>query len=131
MVYPFVANKIEQLELDPVKKIDGYVWYNTVEKVYKTWVGDDLQIFITDAIFANNVDELVQQSLDERQFTVGFENAYSINVKHNRGTEHFVYSLFDSVEKTQLNVQMEILNENEVKIEFVDPVTGNLFMYFQ
>ena len=84
MVYPFVANKVEQLELDPTKKIDGYIWYNTVEKVYKTWVGDSIQIFITDASFAQNVDAMVQDKLDTKQFTVGFDEAYSVVIKHNK-----------------------------------------------
>lgn len=131
MVYPFVANKVEQLELDPTKKIDGYVWYNTVEKVYKTWVGDDIQIFITDFSFANNVDEMVQSTLDSKQFVVSFEEAYSVTIKHNKSSYHFVYSLFDSVTNEQIHTQMEILNDNEVKIDFIDPVSAKMYMLFQ
>ena len=131
MVYPFVTNKIEQLDFDPDKKINGYVWYNTVEKVYKTWVDENLEIFITDKILSNNMDELIEEKLDKRQFSIGFENVYSIIVKHNKNTKNFVYSVFDSIDNNQLNVQMEILNENEVKVDFVDPVSGSLFMNFQ
>lgn len=131
MVYPFVANKVEQLELDPTKKIDGYVWYNTVEKVYKTWVGDEIHIFVTDASFASNVDEMVQASLDTKQFSFSFEEAYSVNVKHNRNSESFTYTVFNTIDKKQVNVQVEIVSENEVKIEFIDSLTGKLFMYFE
>lgn len=131
MMYPFVSNKIEQLEIDPIKKVDGYIWYNNVEKVYKTWVGDDIHIFITNVIFSDNIEEIVNDKLNNKQFSISFDSVYSINVKHNMDSSKFVYSIFDTVEKTQLNVQMEIVNDNEIKVEFIDPVSGILFMNFQ
>ena len=127
MIYPFETNKIEQLDFDPDKKINGYIWYNTVEKVYKTWVDGKLEIFITDKNLSVNIDNLI----NDKQFTIGFEDAYSIYIKHNKNSKNFVYSIFDSNTNNQLNVQMEILNENEVRVDFVDPVSGSLFMKFQ
>ena len=90
-----------------------------------------MQIFIINAIFADNVDSMVQESLNQKQFTVGFDDAYSVTIKHNKGSNHFVYSIFDTVENTQLNAQLEIISENEVKVDFIDPMSGNIFMYFQ
>jgi len=131
MVYPFVANKVEQLELDPIKKVDGYIWYNTVEKVYKTWVGNTIQIFITDFSFGQNVDEMVQDKLDTKQFTVGFDSVYSLIIKHNKNSHFFNYTIFDTIDNVQINSSVEIINDNEVKVDFTDPVTGHIFMYFQ
>ena len=131
MMLPFSANKIEQLDTDPVKKINGYVWFNTVEKVFKTWIDDELHVFITsDITNVRNIDEIVYEIINKKQFYINFENTYSITIQHNRNSKHFIYSIFDSNNNTQINAQMEILNENEVRVEFVDPISGNLFMYF-
>lgn len=130
MVYPFNANRIKQLELDPTKKIEGYVWYNTVEKVYKTWVDDQLQIFMTDAIFSENIGEIVDEQLANKKFSFTFDDAYSVIIKHNKGTKFFNYNLFDTNENCEIQSSVEILNENEVQVDFVDPVTGYIFMYF-
>lgn len=131
MVYPFVANKVEQLELDPVKKIDGYIWYNTVEKVYKTWIGDTIHIFLTDFNFGQNINDLIQDKLDIKQFTVSFKEVYSLVIKHNKNSHFFNYTILDTNENTQIHSSLEIINDNEVKVDFVDPVTGHIFMYFQ
>jgi len=131
MVFPFNTNKIEQLELDPTKQINGYVWFNTVEKVYKTWVDGQLQIFLTAATFGNDLPDLVKNTLEAHQFTISFTDAYSINVKHNRNSIFFNYNIFDTELNSNLAAHLEIIDENEVKVDFVDPVTGYLFMYFQ
>ena len=131
MVFPFNANKVEQLELDPTKQINGYIWFNTVEKVYKTWVDGQLQIFLTDAAFDSNISELVDDALERHQFTITFADAYSVIVKHNKNSTFFNYNLFDTELNSNLSASLEIIDNNEVKLDFIDPVTGYLFMYFQ
>lgn len=131
MTFPLNANKIEQLELDPVKKINGYVWYNTVEQVYKTYVEGELQVFITDKTFEQDIDAMVQLALIKHEFTVTFADAYKVIIKHNKGIMNFNYNVFDLEENCNLACSLEILNENEVSIDFIDPVTGYIFMYFE
>lgn len=131
MIYPFVANKVEQLELDPTKKINGYVWYNTIEKVYKTWVDDKIQIFITDSNFEDDITEMIETILGNKKFTFTFTEVYGVTIRHNKGSKNFVYKLFDTVDNVELPLQMEILNDNEVKIDFVDPVSGYIVLFFE
>jgi hypothetical protein len=131
MTFPLSANRIEKLDMDPVKKIDGYIWYNTVEKCYKTYVDEELQVFITDVQFEADIDALVQRSLIQHEFTVSFTDAYKVIIKHNKGQTHFNYNLYDTEENCNLSCSLEIINENEVSVDFVDPVTGYIFMYFE
>jgi len=124
MIYPLNANKIEKLQLDPIKKINGYIWFNTVEKVFKTYIDNKLQIFITDK---NIHTALILQ----HEFNVSFTEAFKIIITHNKNTKIFTYKLFDTIENCSLSVSMNIINENVVSIDFVDPVTGYIFMYFE
>lgn len=131
MIHPFTTNKIEQLELDPSKKINGLMWYNTVEKVYKTYIDDNLQIFITDTILFDNMGSNIGEELAKKEFTVTFDAVFSVVVKHNKQSTFFNYNIYDSIEKTTLATSVEILNENEIRFDFVEAVTGHVFMYFQ
>mgnify|MGYP004001413655 CR=1 FL=1 len=131
MIFPLNVNRVEQLDIDPVKKMNGYLWYNTVEKVYKSYVDDELQIFITDKSFAGDITGVLESAITNHEFSVGFTDTYKIIIKHNKGNTRFVYNLFDTEEQCNLHCSMEILNDNEVVIDFVDPVTGEIFMYFE
>jgi|LakMenEpi03Aug12_release.lakeMendotaPanAssembly.Ray.scaffolds.fasta_scaffold814786_2 hypothetical protein len=128
MIFPLNANKIEQLELDPEKVINGYIWYNTVEKVYKTWIDGVLNVFITDHT-VNSI--MVDKLLLPHQFTISFSNAHSVIIKHNKKTKNFNYNVYDTIDNCNLYCSLEIIDENEVNIDFVDPVTGHIFMYFE
>lgn len=131
MIFPLNANRFERLDLDPVKKIDGYIWFNNVEKVYKTWVNDDLHVFITDKTFQEDIGGMVAAELAKHEFTVTFTDAYKVIIKHNKANTHFNYNVFDTVENCNLPCSMEIVSENEVSVDFIDPVTGYIYMYFE
>ncbi len=128
MIYPLNTNKIEKLDLDPIKKINGYIWFNTVEKVFKTYVDNKLEVFITDK---NLETEIHAALLSKHEFSISFTEAYKIIITHNKNTKIFSYNLFDTLENCSLSVSMNIINENEVSIDFIDPVTGYIFMYFE
>ena len=135
MILPLNINRVEQLEIDPQKKIDGYIWYNNVEKVYKTYIDQEAHIFITnkkfEAYITDLVTDLVNNALSKHQFTITFSDVYKVIIKHNKNTKHFNYNVFDLEENCNLSCSLEIINENEVAVEFVDPVTGYIFMYFE
>ena len=131
MIFPLNANKIEQLDLDPEKKVNGYIWFNRVEGVYKTWVDEDLHVFITDHSFVDTDGGLIQQAIDLHQFTVTFTDAYKVIIKHNKDSVFFNYNVFDTVENCGLPCSLEIIDENEVSVDFIDPVTGYIFLYFE
>ena len=135
MILPLNINRVEQLEIDPQKKIDGYIWYNNVEKVYKTYIDQEAHIFITNKKFEADitdlVTDLVNNALSKHQFTITFSDVYKVIIKHNKNTKHFNYNVFDLEENCNLSCSLEIINENEVAVEFVDPVTGYIFMYFE
>ena len=130
MVYPFNTNMIEQLSIDPVKKVNGMVWFNTTDKVYKSYIDADLHVLLTDKSFVTQVDVLVAQSFANTQFTINFISASSIIVKHNKNSINFNYTLMDTEFNETINASISIIDENEVKIDLVDPITGSLFMYF-
>lgn len=131
MILPLNINRVEQLEIDPQKKIDGYIWYNNVEQVYKTYIDQEAHIFITNKKFEANITDLVNNALSKHQFTITFSDVYKVIIKHNKNTKHFNYNVFDLEENCNLSCSLEIINENEVAVEFVDPVTGYIFMYFE
>jgi len=131
MKYPFNMNMVEQLELDPVKPINGYVWFNKVEKVYKTWIDGTIQVFLTDAIIGDNIDTHIKDTLTSHQIIITFTNSQSVIIKHNKGTRNFIYNVFDDDLNINLPVSIEIFDDNEVRLDFVDPVTGHIFMQFQ
>lgn len=135
MILPLNINRVEQLEIDPQKKIDGYIWYNNVEKVYKTYIDQEAHIFITNKKFEADITDLVNNALSKHQskhqFTITFSDVYKVIIKHNKNTKHFNYNVFDLEENCNLSCSLEIINENEVAVEFVDPVTGYIFMYFE
>ena len=142
MILPLNINRVEQLEIDPQKKIDGYIWYNNVEQVYKTYIDQEAHIFITNKKFEADIKkfeaditDLVNNALSKHQskhqFTITFSDVYKVIIKHNKNTKHFNYNVFDLEENCNLSCSLEIINENEVAVEFVDPVTGYIFMYFE
>lgn len=135
MILPLNINRVEQLEIDPQKKIDGYIWYNNVEQVYKTYIDQEAHIFITNKKFEADITDLVNDALSKHQskhqFTITFSDVYKVIIKHNKNTKHFNYNVFDLEENCNLSCSLEIINENEVAVEFVDPVTGYIFMYFE
>lgn len=131
MIFPLNANKIEQLEIDPIKKVNGYIWFNTVEKVYKTYVGGTIHIFITDKSFTSGADGLVTLTLLSHQFTVNFVEATKVIIKHNKNSNNFTYNFYDLIDQCTIACSMDVVNENEVTVEFVEPVTGSIFMYFE
>lgn len=131
MILPLNINRVEQLEIDPQKKIDGYIWYNNVEQVYKTYIDQEAHIFITNKKFEAYITDLVNNALSKHQFTITFSDVYKVIIKHNKNTKHFNYNVFDLEENCNLSCSLEIINENEVAVEFVDPVTGYIFMYFE
>lgn len=131
MILPLNINRVEQLEIDPQKKIDGYIWYNNVEKVYKTYIDQEAHIFITNKKFEADITDLVNNVLSKHQFTITFSDVYKVIIKHNKNTKHFNYNVFDLEENCNLSCSLEIINENEVAVEFVDSVTGYIFMYFE
>jgi len=131
MIYPFNINTVEQLDLDPTKQINGYIWYNTVEKVYKSWNDGILQVFLTDLSFQDNITDYVESSLKNHTFKFTFDSTYAIIIRHNKNTHFFNYNVFDTELNSGIQASMSIIDENEVKLEFIDPVTGYLFMYFE
>lgn len=131
MIYPLSANKFEKLDLDPVKKVEGYIWFNNVEKVYKTWINETLHVFITDKTFQEDIGGMVSAELASHEFTVSFTDAYKVIIKHNKTGTNFNFTVYDSVENCNIPCSMEVVNDNEVSVDFVDPVTGHIYMYFE
>jgi hypothetical protein len=131
MIFPLNANKIESLDLDPIKKIEGYIWYNNVEKAYKTWINNELSIFITAKTFKDDIGKFLDEELFKHEFIVSMSDVYKVNIKHNKNNNNFNYTIFDSLENCAVNASAQIISDNEVSFEFVDPLTGHIYMYFQ
>lgn len=131
MIFPLNANRIERLDVDPEKRIEGYIWYNNAEQVFKTWINNELNVFMTNMTFSDDISDLLVDALRKKEFTVRFTDAYRVVIKHNKNQTNFTYSVFDEAEKCNLPSSIEIVNENEVNLEFVDPVTGYIYMYFE
>lgn len=130
MVYPFNTNMIEKLALDPIKMIDGCVWFNTTDLVYKAYIDETLHIFMTDKSFITELDTLVEEAFETKQFVIDFIDADSLVISHNKNTRFFNYQLIDTTTNTTILTSIEIIDENEVRIDLVDSVTGTLFMHF-
>jgi len=128
MTFPFNTNSIEQVEIDPQNLYEGIIWYNSVEKVYKTWANNTIQIFLTDSAFADNV---VKSLLENTKFTLTFTDSNSLIVKHNKNTNFFTYQIFDSTLNETVHASIEIIDSNEIRIDFADILSGHLFMSFQ
>jgi len=130
MVYPFNTNKIEQLSIDPIKMINGCIWFNTTDLVYKAYIDDTLHVFMTDKSFEMNLGTLVDAARKTKQFVIEFTEANSIVVTHNKGTRYFNYQLLDADTNTTILASIEIIDDNEVKIDLVDSISGTLYMHF-
>lgn len=130
MIFPLNSNTVEQVDIDPEKKINGYVWFNRVEKVYKTWIDGKLNVFLMDKNLSDVVGINIETVLQTRQFVITFNEVMSVVIKHDKKTKNFNYTVFDDVENCNLNSMLKIIDENEVVLDFVDPVTGRIFMYF-
>lgn len=130
MVYPFNTNTIEQLSLDPKKKINGMIWFNTTDKVYKAYIDETLHVFLTDNSFITQIDELVNLVFKNNQFAIDFDTASTVIVKHNKGSRFFNYQLTEAETADTILTSLSIVDENEVRIDFVDPISGTLFMHF-
>lgn len=131
MIFPLNANRIEKLDLDPVKKIEGYIWYNNIEKVYKTWINNELHVFITGKTTKATMSGLITSEIARHEFTVTFENAYRLVINHNKDTKQFNFTVFDAIENCNIPCSLEIIDENEVSLDFVEPLTGHIYMYFE
>ena len=130
MVYPFNTNTIEKLVSDPIKMIDGCVWFNTTDLTYKAYIDGTLHVFLTDKSFATDVEHIVVEALNDKYFVVEFTEADSLIVTHNKNTRFFNYQLIDTISNTTIITSLEIVNENEVRIDLVDSISGTLFMHF-
>ncbi len=130
MTYPFNTNMIEQLAIDPIKQINGMIWFNTTDKVYKAYIDETLHIFLTDKSFITQVEALVDQAFKNNQFAIDFTEATSVIVKHNKGSRYFNYQLTESETSATILTSLVIVDDNEVRIDFIDPISGTLFMHF-
>lgn len=134
MIFPIQSNKIEQFDIDPTYKEEGYIWYNKTEKVYKTWINETISIFIMGSNNIVDINDLIITTVDDyiesSKFKISFEDIKTLNIVHNKGTKFFNYNIFDSEENTSLPSSISIIDENSIKVEFVDTVTGYIFMYF-
>jgi len=131
MKYPFNINKVEQLEFDPSVQENGFVWYNTTEKVFKSWRDNEIQIFLTNLSLQDSLNEYIDESISQHSFKFTFEDVYTINIRHNKNTIFFNYNIFDSNLNSMVNSSISIIDENEITVEFIDPVTGYIFIYFE
>lgn len=131
MVLPFNANKIEQLVVDPLRATEGYIWFNKTEQVYKTYLSGVINIFLTDLLFIESVVPYVDRAVATHQYSISFLNVKRIILKHNRGKTNCTYMVFDEEEQCTLNCSIVPIDENEIQIDFVDFVTGRIFMYFE
>jgi hypothetical protein len=130
MVYPFNTNKIEQLSIDPVKMIDGCIWFNTTDLVYKAYIDNTLHVFMTDKSFSADLETMVEEAIKSKHFVIEFTDANSIIIAHNKDSHHFNYQLLDTINNTTILTSIEIIDENTVKIDLVDSITGSLYMHF-
>ena len=130
MVYPFNTNMIEKLAIDPTKMIDGCVWFNTTDLVYKAYIDNVLHVFMTDKSFTDELETLVDDAFESKQFVIEFTDADSLVITHNKNSRYFNYQLLDTETNTTVITSLEIINENEVRIDLVDSLTGSLFMHF-
>lgn len=130
MVYPFNTNMIEKLAIDPTKMIDGAIWFNTTDLVYKAFIDNVLHIFMTDKSFSTELDTLVDDAFENKHFIINFTEADSVVIKHNKNTRFFNYQIIDTDNNTTVITSIEIIDENEVRIDLVDPINGSLFMHF-
>ena len=131
MKFPFNINKVEQLEFDPVVQENGFVWYNTTEKVFKSWRDNEIQIFLTDITLQDGLNEYIDESISQHSFKFAFEEVYTINIRHNKDTIFFNYNIFDSNLNSMINSSVSIIDENEIIVEFIDPVSAYIFIYFE
>jgi len=131
MLLPFNANKIEQLVLDPEKIIDGYIWFNSTEKLFKTYINGVVNVFITDLAFVNDIQPLIDIAVAFHEYTITFTNVTRIIVKHNKGKKQNTYTIFDDIEHCILNCTITIIDDNEFHIDLVDHATGRIYMYFE
>lgn len=131
MIHPLQTNTVEQVDIDPDKKLNGYIWFNRVEKVYKTWVDGVLNVFLTNENLKTEVSTELSKIVKERQFTISFSEVLQVIIKHDKNTYNFNYTVFDDKENVSLPCSIEFINANEIQLEFVDPVTGRIFLYFE
>ena len=125
---PFDVSKIESVSEDPIKTPDGHIWYNTTEGVYKGKAAGAIEVFLTSS---NLYDLVFNADREARTFNISFNEILTLYVRHNRATTKFVYSIYDSELGQTIPATASILDENELKIDFVDPVTGNIFIAFE
>jgi hypothetical protein len=121
---------IEQLAIDPTKMSNGLIWFNTTDRVYKAFIDEELHVFLTDKSFVTQVDELVDQSFKNSQFVVNFIDASSIIIKHNKNSRFFNYQLVSTDTDSTILTTLQIIDDNEVRLDLVDPLSGSLFMHF-
>jgi hypothetical protein len=131
MKYPFNINSVEKVNIDPTNIQDGVVWYNITEQVYKCWSNNKIDIFLTESMLDSNLDTYVYNAISSHTFKFTFSSVYTINIRHNMDTISFNYTIYDKELNTTLQSSVEIIDSNEIKIDFVDEVTGDIFIYFE
>ena len=130
MLAPFNFNTLEQLDFDPEFKRDGLIWFNKSEGLIKTYIHDELNIIATDKALEQTVEQTILNVMNRQQFTIMFNDVMAINVLHGKNNEYFNFSLYDIDAKQHIHAQPTILNPNEIRFEFVDSVSGKLFLSF-
>ena len=117
-----------------LNKNEIYTFFNIKNSTIisnKTSLDSTSNNYKDDLYFKADITDLVNNALSKHQFTITFSDVYKVIIKHNKNTKHFNYNVFDLEENCNLSCSLEIINENEVAVEFVDPVTGYIFMYFE
>lgn len=130
MNYPINFNKVEILESDPSIIKNGIIWFNSTEKLFKTYIDGLLTVFLMDNFSQEEIKQYIAEYMDSKDFFINFEDVKTITIKHNKNTLNFIYSLFDYNDGSIVHASAKIVDANEITFELVESMTGRLFIKF-
>jgi hypothetical protein len=127
---PLQINKIEILSSDPEIKKPGLIWFNKSENVIKFYDGDFVAILLTNNSFKDEISDLVDEKIEKTFFKFKFDDSKMIKIKHDFDTRLFYISVFDEKENSIISATANIIDENNIEIEFVENISGYILINF-
>ena len=124
------ANKLETIDGKIKNFKDGTIWFDDNDKAIKGILNNQIDIIMNKKRSGKLINDKIKQFVFKNKLRYILENEDKVIIEHRKNTTELRVVFYDSDEQSSFNASYEILDENRIKVEFVEKVNGYIDVYF-
>jgi len=124
------ANKLETIDGKIKNFKDGTIWFDDNDKAIKGILNNQIDIIMNKKRSGKLINDKIKQFAFKNKLRYILENEDKVIIEHRKNTTELRVVFYDSDEQSSFNASYEILDENRIKVEFVEKVNGYIDVYF-